>query len=268
MKSCREMRREAWSILNGKWFWRLLAVGFVLQAIGGFVNGLISSAFAALSIHSLGDYLANKVQAMQAGLGYTLPTLRAYGWMLGGFLLQLFIAYVFGAILVYGFMRTALKAKANDETRWFAEAFDGFLRPFEVTGLLVLLNLKVLFWSLLLVIPGVVATYRYRLAWFLKNEHPDWSASVCLSESGRVMKGFKWKAFCLDLSFVGWLLLIGALIGLGQILCMHGAETGAGWASAAGFLSGALGFYLMVRTLLGLAVSRAVFYRALVPKEG
>lgn len=267
MKSCREMRREAWGILNGKWFWRLLAVGFVLQAIGGFVNGLIVSAFAALSIHSLGDYLTNKLQAMQAGLGYTLPTLQAYGWMLGGFLLQLFIAYVFGAILVYGFMRTVLKAKANDETRWFADAFDGFLRPFEVTGLLVLMNLKIALWSCLFVFPGLVAMYRYRLAWFLKNEHPDWSASACLAESGRVMKGAKWKAFCLDLSFLGWLLLVGALVGVGQILCAHGAESGSVWANAAGFLSGALGCYLMVRTILGLAVSRVVFYRELVPKD-
>ena len=62
----------------------------------------------------------SKFRAMQSGLDYTLPTVRATVWMYGGFLFQSFIAYIFGAILVYGFMRTLLKADADDENQWFA----------------------------------------------------------------------------------------------------------------------------------------------------
>ena len=266
MKSCREMRREAWKVVNGGWFWRLLAVGFVLQGVAGFVNGLVSSAFATLSIHSFSEFLAKKVEALQTGIDYTLPSLRAYGWMLGGFAFQTFIVYVFGAIAAYGIMRTILKAHADDETNWFTEAFGGFARPFEVTGLLFLMNLKVFLWFLLFFFPGLVAVYRYRLAWFLKNEHGDWAASKCLAESGRLMKGVKWKAFCLDLSYFGWWLLACATLGLAVGLAGVSTVAAGGvvW-GVVGFLTGVFAFYLLVKVALGSAVSRAVFYRELVP---
>ena len=142
MKSCKEMRREAWGILKGKWFGRLLVVGVLLHLIVVTVNSLVSSAFVALSIDSLGDFVGRKAQAMQAGLVYALPSMRAYVWMVSGFLFQVFIAYVFAAIMAYGFCSTLLKAQANDDRRWFADAFGGFARPFEVSGLLALMNLK------------------------------------------------------------------------------------------------------------------------------
>lgn len=269
MKSCREMRRAAWTVVNGVWFWRLVVVGLVLQTIGGFMNGLVSSAFVALEIHSLGDYLTNRMQALQSGLDYALPSLRAYGWMLGGFAFQMFIAYVFAAIFAYGFMRTLLKADANDETRWFSEAFGGFSRPFEVTGLLVLMNVKVFLWACLLVVPGIVATYRYRLAWFLKNEHGDWTASQCLAESGRLMKGVKWKAFCLDLSYLGWWLLACVVLGLALVPSRWALSGGLGFAAGVfGFLLGAFGFCLLVKVLLGFVVARVIFYRERVPRGG
>lgn len=266
MKSCREMRRAAWGILKGKWFGRLLVVGFVLQFIAGTVNGLVSSAFTALAIDSLGEFLTRWAQAWRAGLCYTLPTLKAYGWMMGGFLFQMFIAYVFAAIVAYGFVGTILKAHADDDRRWFADAFGGFARPFEVTGLLVLMNLKVTLWSLLLLIPGIVAIYRYRLAWFLKSEHPDWTASACLAESGKQMKGFKWQAFCLDFSYIGWYLLMVLGLGVSIVLFAHVTEGGGLAWGVASFLIGALSFYLALKVVLGVVVSRVVFYRELAPR--
>ena len=269
MKSCREMRREAWGILRGKWFGRLLVVGVLLYAIAVTVNSLVSSAFVALSIDSLGTFAAHTLQAWRSGVVYTLPTFRAYVWMFSGFLFETFITYVFAAILAFGVCATLLKAYANDDRRWFADAFGGFSRPLEVTGLLALINLKALLWSVLFVIPGIVAAYRYRLAWFLKNEHPDWTARACIAESGRRMKGFKWKAFCLDISYLGWYFLLTAGMAASAILFGKAAECGAGaWPlSAVGFLVGALSCYLFLKVFLGQIVSRVVFYRELASRE-
>lgn len=263
MKSCKEIRARSWTLLQGKWFWRLMLVGLALQFVTGFVNGLVSSAFASLSIHSLSEFLMSKFRAMQSGLDYTLPTVRATVWMYGGFLFQSFIAYIFGAILVYGFMRTLLKADADDENQWFAEAFGGFARPFEVTWLLALMNLRVFLWSLLFFVPGIVAAYRYRLAWFLKNEHADWSASKCLAESGCLMQGCKWNAFCLDFSYVGWFALVMLLMSVSLVIGNGGIAFG----GAIGMLIGAFAFYLFVKVILGFLVSRVVFYREIVPRS-
>jgi hypothetical protein len=264
MKSNKEMRAATWAILRGKWFARLFVVSFGLQAVCYLVNAFLNGAFAAMEIQSFGVYLEKKAQAMQAGLDYTLPTLNAFGWMLGGFCLQMFLGYVFAAIATYGLTKTLLKAHANDDAHWFSNAFGGFARPFEVTGLLVLVNLKVFLWSLLFVVPGLVAVYRYRLAWFLKAERPDEGASACLAVSAQLMKGSKWKAFCLDVSFVGWLLLAGCVLAAGAIL---GAAVPGVAGRAVAFFAGVLGLYLFLKTLFGFVVSRVVFYRELVARN-
>ena len=60
---------------------------------------------------------------------------------------------------------------------------------------------------LLLIIPGIYKTYQYRMVPYLLAENPkmDYHRAVYLSDS--MMKGQKWKAFVLDLSFLGWNLL-------------------------------------------------------------
>lgn len=73
--------------------------------------------------------------------------------------------------------------------------------------LAILQGLFVFLWSLLLVVPGIIAAYRYRQALYLLLDHPEKSAWQCLRESAAVMRGHKWELFVLDLSFLGWMLL-------------------------------------------------------------
>jgi uncharacterized membrane protein len=42
------------------------------------------------------------------------------------------------------------------------------------------------------------------MAPYIKYDHPEYSWKRCLDESKAMMKGYKWKLFCLDLSFIGW----------------------------------------------------------------
>ena len=73
--------------------------------------------------------------------------------------------------------------------------------------LLILESIFVMLWSLLFVIPGIVAAYRYSLAVYIMIDHPELSAMDCIRESKRMTQGFKSQLFMLDLSFVLWLLL-------------------------------------------------------------
>lgn len=263
MKSNRDIRRQAWTTLSGKWFFRLILVGLVLQTINMTVSGLISGIFKTLSITSVTDYLEAKLNALQQGLDYALPTAKAHYWMIAGFGLQMFISYVFAAIATFGFMHVLLRAHANNDERWFSSSFGGFARPLSVTALLFLQNLLIFLWSLLLFFPGIVALYRYRQAWFVKVEHENLSARDCLRESARLMRGFKGRAFLLDLSFLGWILLAALLLGIAAAVGSTAGLIGA----LLGFLSGLAGFYLLVRTVLGMAVSRVVFYRELLNEQ-
>ena len=84
---------------------------------------------------------------------------------------------------------------------------DGFGMMPRLLWLLILEHLFIVLWSLLFVIPGIIAAYRYSLAVYIMIDHPELSAMDCIRESKRMTTGFKSELFKLDLSFVLWLLL-------------------------------------------------------------
>lgn len=96
--------------------------------------------------------------------------------------------------------------------------FDAFAMFFRVIWLYILEGIFIFLWSLLFIIPGFIAFYRYRQALYLLLEHPEMSALQCISESKRIMAGHKGELFVMDLSFIGWALLIGLADYLGAEL--------------------------------------------------
>lgn len=62
-------------------------------------------------------------------------------------------------------------------------------------------------WMLLFIIPGIIKMYEYRMIPFILSEHPELSRKEVFRMSKEMMKGKKWDAFVLDLSFVGWMIL-------------------------------------------------------------
>lgn len=89
----------------------------------------------------------------------------------------------------------------------FGNLFDGFAIFFKVLWLEILMGIFVLLWTLLLVVPGIIALYRYRMALYIMIDNPQLSALDCISASKQMMYGHKWELFVLDLSFLGWYLL-------------------------------------------------------------
>lgn len=85
--------------------------------------------------------------------------------------------------------------------------FDGFAIFFKVLWLNILMFIFVYLWSLLLIIPGIIAAYRYRMALFIMLDNPQLGALDCIHQSKAVMYGHKGELFMLDLSFLGWSLL-------------------------------------------------------------
>ncbi|WNR42058.1 DUF975 family protein [Paenibacillus roseipurpureus] len=67
-----------------------------------------------------------------------------------------------------------------------------------------LVGLKTLAWTLLFIIPGIIASIRYSQAFFIRIDQPDLSTVQCINASKEMMKGKKWQYFVLGLSFIGW----------------------------------------------------------------
>ncbi|MBQ8431598.1 MAG: DUF975 family protein [Clostridia bacterium] len=54
---------------------------------------------------------------------------------------------------------------------------------------------------------AMVIEYRYHYCFMILAEYPEMRAVDALRNSAQIMKGNKWRLFCLDISFIGWILL-------------------------------------------------------------
>lgn len=95
------------------------------------------------------------------------------------------------------------------------DVLDGFKGNYgKVVLTMFLKNLLQALGGILFVIPGIILGYSYRMVPFILAENPDMDATEVLKLSRSMMSGNKWKAFVLDLSFIGWILLSIVTCGL------------------------------------------------------
>ena len=72
---------------------------------------------------------------------------------------------------------------------------------------MLLRSIQLFLWFLLLVIPGIVKSYEYRMVPYILAENPRIGAKEAIQLSRRMTDGSKFSMFVLDLSFLGWILL-------------------------------------------------------------
>ncbi len=88
-----------------------------------------------------------------------------------------------------------------------SDIFLGFERFGKAIGLMVFQSVFIFLWSLLFVVPGIIAAIRYSQAYFILADNPEKGIRECMNESKMMMQGNKAKYFCLRLSFIGWMIL-------------------------------------------------------------
>ena len=81
----------------------------------------------------------------------------------------------------------------------------------------ILYNVFVAIGSMIFVIPGIIFSYSFSMAFYIINDHPEMTAMEALRESRRLMNGHKMQYFILNLSFIGWMLLGSLCFGVGTL---------------------------------------------------
>ncbi|HBP63135.1 MAG TPA: hypothetical protein DD730_02420 [Desulfosporosinus sp.] len=94
------------------------------------------------------------------------------------------------------------------------DMFKGFRFFIKTFVLHLLITVFTILWTLLLIIPGIIASFRYSMAYYIMMDNPELSAFEALSESKRMMIGFKFQLFLLNFSFLGWFLLGVVTLGI------------------------------------------------------
>lgn len=84
-----------------------------------------------------------------------------------------------------------------------------------IVATLLLRDIFLTLWTLLLVIPGIIKSYAYRMVPYLLAENPGLVPKRAFELSNEMTRGHKFAMFVLDLSFIGWYLLGGLACGLG-----------------------------------------------------
>lgn len=126
------------------------------------------------------------------------------------------LVWLLGAVLQAGHALYHLGIRRGEEME-YSSLFDGFAFVGKVILLQLIVSMIITLWALLLVIPGIIAAYRYRFALYNLCENPEISVMEAIGLSTRQTYGHKMDLFVLDMTFLGWSLLCVLTLGIGNI---------------------------------------------------
>ena len=109
-------------------------------------------------------------------------------------------------VLAIGFTLYCMAVRRGERAEYLT-LFDGFSFAGKIIGLYIVEYVFIVLWSMLFLIPGIIAAYRYRFAMLNLCEDPDMGIFEALNMSKLQTRGYKSQLFMLDLSYFGWMLL-------------------------------------------------------------
>lgn len=197
--------------LAGKWKLALIAVAVYYLCIQ--VPPVILDALFGVN---MGDLYYNNAMSYDYSTMYS--SMPSYSGLSGIYLLLVTGAFTLGITLFF-------LALFRRQHVGVSDVFLGFERFGKALGLAVFQGVFILLWSLLFIVPGIIASLRYSQAFFILADDPNKSIRQCMDESKKMMKGNKAKLFCLEMSFMGWILLATVPVSVfGAISVLLGAS--------------------------------------------
>ncbi|MBR2742012.1 MAG: DUF975 family protein [Clostridia bacterium] len=131
-----------------------------------------------------------------------------YGYEGLGLIMNIVLSPIYvGVALVF------LRISRGQESR-AGDMFTPISRFPKIAGLFLYVFIKTFLWTLLLIIPGIIAAYRYSQSFIIMAENPDIGIVAAVERSKQLMKGNKWRLFVLHLSFIGWAILACLTFGI------------------------------------------------------
>ena len=159
------------------------------------------------------------ITALYCGLLLVLNMVSAFAGDTG--FLSTFVTILtslLNVILGAGFAMYCM-AISRGERAEYITLFDGFSFVGKLIGLTIVTALFIWLWSMLFIIPGIIAAYRYRFAPYNLYENPGIGVMEALEMSKRQTMGYKGQLFALGLSYLGWTLLasLPAIVEVGML---------------------------------------------------
>lgn len=199
-------------------FWILVLASFVANLLGGQSSfnssggGSVSSGVNTDSIESMVDTETGEINVETAEVVEMLVVFLASFLIIFAVVLVLALAYstFVGSIILVGKKKIFIE-NVDMPNSDFPLIFSGFTggKYIKRVKTMFFYNLRIWLWSLLFIIPGIIASYKYFLVPYIVADNPDIDTNRALELSREMTNGHKFDIFVMELSFLGWAILSG-----------------------------------------------------------
>lgn len=126
------------------------------------------------------------------------------------------INFLLGGAISFGVAGFFLKL-VRDENPMIENLFNGFSYFVKTFLVYLITTIFTVLWTLLLIVPGIIAAFRYSMVYFIMNDNPEIGVMDAINLSKEMMKGHKGRLFSLWISFIGWFILGLIPLGIGLL---------------------------------------------------
>lgn len=179
-------------------YWKMVLVALVLTMVGGGGSSVSSSYTQRTSNnYRYGSMSSAEMVGFIVGFMVVMLVVMVIGFAVSAFLLNPLVVGAQRFFVVSHYQ----KAELGELGYAFSNSYMNVVKTMFLRALYVFL------WSLLLVVPGIIKGYEYRMIPYILAENPGIDTKEAFAMSKQMMDGNKWNAFVLDLSFFGWIFL-------------------------------------------------------------
>lgn len=209
----KDFKRLSLDNLRGKW--------------GAVILSMLAAGIVLAALKTISDFLSQLTFNLQSVSGGIITSLLCIAVVIISTAFAI-INIVITSSMIYGVKTYSLNFVRYSDTD-IRYIFCGFSNGFKVILKSFVLHLLMfifsLLWSILFIIPGIVAYLSYSQAFYILSDNDDISAYEALKRSKEMMRGYKGKLFCMRLSFIGWAILSVITCGIGFIFLAPYIET-------------------------------------------
>ena len=193
-----QVKEQAKQIMKRN-YWKMFVVTLI--------TGILCAEYVDL-IQAVEDFIPDNV--LPSMLSSILTILS------GGFFVGLLYSIFIGDVIRVGEQYYFIKNHYGNPA--LNEIFQGFKGNYlNVVKIMLIMELKIMLWLLLLVVPGIIKAYEYSMIPCLLAENPNITMDEAFSLSKQMTTGQKMNLFVLDLSFLGWYFLGFLCFGIGAL---------------------------------------------------
>ena len=205
-----QVKEQAKQIMKRN-YWKMFVVTLIASILTGEKTTIIER---------VQDFTSNNLSYDSQPIFYSSNfELIFYSFISVASILGILYTIFIGNVIVVG--KNGYFIKNHDENPELGEIFKGFKGNYlNVVKVMFLMNLKILLWSFLLIVPGVIKAYEYSMIPYLLAENPNLSADEVFSLSKQMTTGQKMDLFVLELSFLGWIILGLICCGIGILFVL------------------------------------------------